>query len=284
MCAVSLDTGAVVSARHDSGHGVPMTDAMMREAERRWRASRTLIDEAAYLAERLRAGLLRSDNLALAAFFGHEAARVALRENAPQGVGAVEPWNHWLPEWCERLRRLPAWDTALYARAALAAFEASPEFIEQRREWRRQHPADRRPEEAIASLEAFALCPCAEHDRGRRAGGRLANEARRDPEAWGNGADFFNGYLLAVWEATGQESLCDLLQTLADPTPEDHRRIVGVVSRELIVWVLGTADPILNGRTPGRAVERSQFQYKRERRPAKGASLRDLDRDRGREI
>jgi hypothetical protein len=221
-----------------------MTDARLRDMERRWRESGSATGEAGYLTERTRAALLRPDMLALAAFLGHAAARLALPDDAPPEMGVVEPWNRWLLEWSERLRRLPAWDTALYARAALAAFEASPEFNDQRREWRRQHPADPRPEEAIASLEAFALCPCVEHARGRKAGGRLAHSARRDPAAWGTGADFFNGYLLAVWEATGQESPYDLLHTLADPTPEDHRRIVEVVSRELIDWALGISDPV----------------------------------------
>ncbi|MCO5169494.1 MAG: hypothetical protein M9894_24390 [Planctomycetes bacterium] len=168
-------------------------------------------------------------------------------------------------EWSERLRRLPAWDTALYARLALAAFEASPEFIEQRREWRRQHPADPRPEHAIASLELFALCPCAEHAQ-RPQGWRKARKQRTPRfDSVGHGRGLIHGYLLAVWEATGQESPYDLLHTLADPTPEDHRRMVVAVSRELIDWALGISDPVrerANGR--GGSIERAQLNTTRK--------------------
>ena len=51
-----------------------MSDARLRELERRFAATGAVADEAAWLAERLRAGALSEDRVALAAFCEHPAA------------------------------------------------------------------------------------------------------------------------------------------------------------------------------------------------------------------
>lgn len=62
-----------------------MSDSYLRELERRWRESGAAIDEAAYLAERVRAGDLDRDKLDLAAYLGHEPAKQALNwESYPE--------------------------------------------------------------------------------------------------------------------------------------------------------------------------------------------------------
>jgi hypothetical protein len=62
-----------------------VSDADLRELERRWRATRAVEDEARYLAARLRAGELTRERLELAAWIGHAPARVALGDAAPAG-------------------------------------------------------------------------------------------------------------------------------------------------------------------------------------------------------
>lgn len=55
----------------------PMADARLRDLERRWRASGSAQDEAAWLAARVQAGDLPAERLSLAALLGHEAALLA---------------------------------------------------------------------------------------------------------------------------------------------------------------------------------------------------------------
>jgi hypothetical protein len=54
-----------------------MSDAKLRELERRWKETGTVEDEAAYLLERVRVGDLSRERLELAAYCGHEGARRA---------------------------------------------------------------------------------------------------------------------------------------------------------------------------------------------------------------
>ncbi len=51
-----------------------MSDARLRELERRWKETGSPDDEAAYLLERVRVGDLTRERLELAAYCGHEAA------------------------------------------------------------------------------------------------------------------------------------------------------------------------------------------------------------------
>jgi hypothetical protein len=60
-----------------------VTDERLRELEQRWKASGSPEDEAAYLLERVRTGDLEKEKLELAAYCGHEGARLALGDEAP---------------------------------------------------------------------------------------------------------------------------------------------------------------------------------------------------------
>ena len=75
-----------------------MSDQRLRELERRWRENGTDSDQAAWLLERVRAGLLTDDRLALAAYAEHPAARLALEGQPPTRAG--------LSAWVRGLRRL----------------------------------------------------------------------------------------------------------------------------------------------------------------------------------
>ena len=55
-----------------------MSDAKLRELERKWKESGSVEDEAAYLRERVRVGDLTQERLELAAYCGHGAASLAL--------------------------------------------------------------------------------------------------------------------------------------------------------------------------------------------------------------
>lgn len=54
-----------------------MSDQRLRELERRWRETGAVANEAAYLRERVRAGDLTPERLAVAACCGHAGARTA---------------------------------------------------------------------------------------------------------------------------------------------------------------------------------------------------------------
>lgn len=102
-----------------------MSDARLRELERRWQETGAAADEAALLRERLRAGALTWDALALEAYLGHAPAQLALDEPvepvdfgpddpaAPTRVGpAAEAAALWT-------RGLLAWGRETLARALL---------------------------------------------------------------------------------------------------------------------------------------------------------------------
>jgi hypothetical protein len=63
-----------------------MTDATVRELERRWRETGAVQDEARFLLETVRAGELTRARLALAACVGHPAAKLAVddRDERPR--------------------------------------------------------------------------------------------------------------------------------------------------------------------------------------------------------
>ena len=97
-----------------------MSDARLRELERRWRESGSVEDEAAYLRERVRVGDLRQDRLELAAYCGHEAAaRIS---------GAMGPKD--LVDWVRGLRAFgrETWVSSIHASlmARVSSWNDSP--------------------------------------------------------------------------------------------------------------------------------------------------------------
>lgn len=117
-----------------------MSDARMRELERRWREGGDDDDRAAWLAERLRAGALEPARAELAAWVGDPAARLALGQPPlpPLGPGApagtewlswglheLEKWARGLEPWAElplgtSAQLAPAWRQQVPGRALVA--------------------------------------------------------------------------------------------------------------------------------------------------------------------
>lgn len=60
-----------------------MTDARLRELERRWKETGAVEDEAAYLLQKVRAGALTQERLELAAYCAHEASCLATNLESP---------------------------------------------------------------------------------------------------------------------------------------------------------------------------------------------------------
>lgn len=138
-----------------------MSDDWLRQLEARWRETRDALDESRYLLERMRAGELPRPRLELAAFLGHEAARLALPA-APAHQGddptrlASELW--------------PWGKEAGVAAAVSAAHATLPE--EGTRASR-----DRRPHDAIDAAAAWVHCPCDEHVNAARVAAEAALSA-----------------------------------------------------------------------------------------------------------
>lgn len=117
-----------------------MSDAKLRELERRFKESGRVEDEAAWLRERVRAGELDPERLALAAYVGHPGASRAVDDAAgPDDLGA----------WGEGLRR---WGQRVWIRALLSALEHA------------------RLRSGTAEGRAWLTCPCQEHAEAWRAG------------------------------------------------------------------------------------------------------------------
>lgn len=112
-----------------------MTDSPLRELERRFRATGSDEDEAAWLRARLQAGSLTPSNLELASYCGHQAALIAFGHSvSPLTIEGIEvEWpttghgselhverRHWL----DRFLELGGGEAVL--RAAVALYRRSP--------------------------------------------------------------------------------------------------------------------------------------------------------------
>lgn len=117
-----------------------MSDTVLRDLERRWRQTRSVDDEAAYLLGRVRAGAVSQQRLDLAAYCGHPAyaSSGAVPEAAEPFVAGLAPWGR---EVC--------------VRAGLAALRAA--FGEDGP----SKPAGR----CAGALSDWVECPCDAHVR-----------------------------------------------------------------------------------------------------------------------
>jgi hypothetical protein len=70
-----------------------VSDTRVREAERRWRESGVIDDEAAWLAERVRAGLTRRLHLEWLTFFGDATAARAVERLGGAQESALAPYD-----------------------------------------------------------------------------------------------------------------------------------------------------------------------------------------------
>lgn len=228
-----------------------MTDSDLRALERRFRSSGSIQDEVAWLRGRLQAGEVALDGLRLAALLGHEGARGALGEAAPQPTLVFREWDQpveFNPLFnmvrdcadcgSEALVRL----TVALSRHLLPWFE-------------RARTSDSGPRVAIETSERWLVGPdkvslTMLREAGWAAGAssddvifedvmahQVAELAQRTAEAAQNAhAGDHRRTLLSAEGAA--------LEALRTRDPEDAVQLEAAVSSELVPWALGLSDPV----------------------------------------
>jgi hypothetical protein len=116
-----------------------MSDESLRELERRWKETRSVQDEARFLAERVRSGDLGAGRIRAAAYAGHAAARIALGDQAPGLLGDVRDFVSGLQEYPK--------EASVAALLALGCLRLSA--------WRALRPDDGRPQNALDAVAAW---------------------------------------------------------------------------------------------------------------------------------
>ena len=123
-----------------------MSDARLRELERRWKETGSADDEGAYLLERVRVGDLTRERLELAAYCGHEGARRAVGD-VSECPG--EP-AHWLGGFLR-------WGAEAFTKAVLAVVPPL-----HRRLWS-DNPYLPVSGDFFAAAQRWCECPCQPH-------------------------------------------------------------------------------------------------------------------------
>lgn len=127
-----------------------MSEDYLRQLELRWRETGDAPDEARFLVERMRAGLLGRPRLELAAFLGHEGARLAL-PGSPT-IDSDDPTR--LAE------ELWPWGKEACVAAAVSAVHAA---LNDDGDDRVLGSRDLRPQRAVEAAAAWVHCPCDTH-------------------------------------------------------------------------------------------------------------------------
>jgi len=202
---------------------VRVSDADLREMERRFRETGSVEDEAAWLLERVRAGELEQNRLDLAACLGHEAS----------GGGA--PASEDAPNHLEMLKALRLAGTETVARAAVGAARRVLHY------WTEAYPTDTRPESAIEAAENWILCQCQTHlDRAEQAALDVPRMVGSGGAAlrpgWAARTAF---YTALIGAGRAGEAVSEALETGLS-----SEEVCQVVGRELIPWALGYSDPV----------------------------------------
>jgi hypothetical protein len=200
-----------------------VTDDRLREAERVFRESGAVADEARLLLERVRAGLLAPERLALAAELRYEAAVIA-------NGGPTDPRSHSLTEVVGSLERF---GKQVGVRAALVVARRN-------RDLRAPSPAT---ETCLAGVEAWLDCPCARHADALRP--FLRGTADRE----------------ALWAVhavlAGEGVALELAEALQGYTPsEPEAASVAAIRRTLVRWALAPHEPASRvAGSPGAALD-----------------------------
>ncbi len=148
-----------------------MSDADLRDLERRWKESGGHDDAVRYLQSRLRASDLPRERVEVAAWLGHPAACAVLGDDAPSGIA---PWD--LRACVEALGR---WGAPWVVRGAAGVLERAFPLMEDRTD-PRWVAGVRTTLEAVRNVLA---CPCAEHRRAAHAAAGEASDTARAIEA-----------------------------------------------------------------------------------------------------
>lgn len=200
-----------------------MSDDERRALERRFRASGSPQDEAAWLRARVQGGDLSERRLQLAAHLGSQAATelvqsLALPAPPPPHAGNGGPgWELINWAWCPWVVD----DQEILVRVALAAARSVAQ----------QEPAGA---PLLAAAEAWLVCPCQSHEANAQAvweesPRNLAASGAALAAAWINPVVPGDGIRMAVGRA-------------ARATSEQHVR--DGVREDVVPWVLGYQDPV----------------------------------------
>jgi len=204
--------------RHSSSGpcGARVTDADLRELERRFRATGSVEDESAWLRARVKAGELEQRQVTLAASFGH------------QGSELLQPSDGQL----RSLWMLPALvgpQSEAIRRALVACGWVAWEEWRSRRQSDFDPGATPLPLDALVAEESFILCPCEIHLSQLLPGRSQLPLWARSTRLPG---DRIGSLLLPVDPLDQREG------------EERDRHYLGVVQRELVPWALGYGDPV----------------------------------------
>lgn len=201
-----------------------MSDEHLRELERQWKKTGAVDDEAAYLLERIRVGDLDHAKLELAAFVGHEGARVA----APSAL-RVEA----LTDNQQVTKFLAQHGREALVRGLIASARHAVEF------WANsdEAPSIRGLPSAQAGLwaiEEWAVCPCDDH---LECATRLGEAVEVGPMRFGS--------LYQVQTATRAASAASLREAHHEVArlSLSHERLREVGS-EIALWALGYSDVV----------------------------------------
>lgn len=229
-----------------------MSDDEVRELERRWRASGSDADEAAYLVARLRAGTLDRAQVELLARLGHAAAVLATGVRAAPQPTTMNELEEWVRE-----ALVPGGLQGLVRGALVVLGDFCRELVQPRT----VDPRDGRLRVAnalvpvIAAAEDWSVCPCSSHASQAAA---AANHAEEETANSGRvGVLVHTGAVVAraITEHetpkstdTARAQAVDGLVDVCLLRIELDRPPIGVtterVLHELSGWILGPVDPI----------------------------------------
>lgn len=232
-----------------------MSDAHLRELERRWKGTGSPGDEALYLRERLRVGDLDRSQALLAAYCGHEPA-VSVVGAPPRPdtdrrrIPGIPEWRYALDGWLlgletswptalARVPLLPAWRAldmlgagprVQLARVALASFEA----------W----VVTGSGQDAIErALDALLRCPPSWEASG--GGDRdLTPAEQQEFHAIDSVRKLHMSSRDHIKRSLDHAQYALLPETLRqDQVRDDARSVLRLACQELVPWSLGYADP-----------------------------------------
>lgn len=213
----------------------PVSDLTLRQFELKWRETGAVEDEVTYLQELRRAKRVDKAGLKLAAQLGSQAARLLLKDEAPE---AVEPWADLMGG-----RELP-WDDPPFAiRAALAA---GPALVSS---WEEIWPDSRRAKRALDEARALCRSKHAAKAQERKAGieawrAQIERKTDADPKFVE-----LTRALLEVLEAACRFALEDAEVSAWEAVQRafwvlGKDTVEGAIKQDLIDWALGYRDPL----------------------------------------
>ena len=211
-----------------------MSDARLRELERRWKRSKAVEDEAALLAERVRVGELDQNMLDLAARLGHPAAILSV-------AGIHSSKDLWIELWVERA---VAFSREASVRAAIACAKEVLSIFET------EYPQNLGPRRAIEAAVKWVRCPCDDHKNPavtNESFGRVALLYSNTPRAADAGLCSMAALRAVTWENRfAKDSACVAANHAMHATSGDSAIIRQAISTALIPWALGYGDPLLD--------------------------------------